>query len=48
MRFLVGAPAFAVELRAGSNCGPAAEQAMQEKRGDCFAAGTPLVVWDVD
>lgn len=47
MRFIDGAPAFAVEVRSESDYGPAAEQAMEEKRRDYFAAGT-LVVWDVD
>ena len=47
MRFLEGAPIFAVEIRSESDYGPAAERAMQEKRADYFACGT-LVVWDVD
>ena len=47
MRFLDGAPVFAAEVRSESDYGPAAEQAMEEKRRDYFAAGT-LVVWDVD
>jgi Uma2 family endonuclease len=47
MRFLEGAPVFAVEVRSESDYGPAAERAMQEKRADYFACGT-LVVWDVD
>ena len=47
MRFLDGAPAFAVEVRSESDYGPAAERAMTEKRADYFAAGT-RVVWDVD
>jgi Uma2 family endonuclease len=47
MRFLEGAPVFAVEIRSESDYGPAAERAMQEKRADYFACGT-LVVWDVD
>jgi Uma2 family endonuclease len=45
MKFLEGAPIFAVEVR--SDYGPAAEREMAEKRADYFAAGT-LVVWDVD
>jgi Uma2 family endonuclease len=47
MRFLEGAPAFAVEVRSEGDYGPAAEQRMAEKRRDYFAAGT-LCVWDVD
>jgi len=47
MKFLEGAPVFAVEIRSESDYGPAAEKAMAEKRRDYFAAGT-LVVWDVD
>jgi len=47
MRFLEGAPIFAVEVRSGYDYGPAAERAMAEKRADYFACGT-LVVWDVD
>ena len=47
MRFLEGAPVFAVEVRSESDYDPRAERAMQDKRADYFAAGT-LVVWDVD
>jgi Uma2 family endonuclease len=47
MRFLEGAPIFAVEVRSEHDYGPAAEQAMAAKRADYFACGT-LVVWDVD
>lgn len=47
MRFLEGAPAFAVEVRSEHDYGRGAEQAMADKRSDYFAAGT-LVVWDVD
>jgi Uma2 family endonuclease len=47
MEFCEGAPLFAVEVRSKTDYGPAAEQAMQEKRADYFACGT-LVVWDVD
>lgn len=47
MRFLEGAPVFAVEVRSENDYGPAAERAMQDKRADYFACGT-LVVWDVD
>ena len=47
MRFLEGAPVFAVEVRSESDYGPAAERDMAQKRADYFACGT-LVVWDVD
>ena len=47
MRFLEGAPIFAVEVRSEHDYGPAAEWAMAQKRADYFACGT-LVVWDVD
>jgi Uma2 family endonuclease len=47
MKFLEGAPVFAAEVRSEGDYGPAAEQALKEKRADYFAAGT-LVVWDVD
>jgi len=47
MRFLEGAPIFAVEIRSEYDYGPAAERAIAEKRTDYFACGT-LVVWDVD
>ena len=47
MRFLEGAPIFAVEVRSENDYGEAAERAMAEKRADYFACGT-LVVWDVD
>jgi len=47
MRFLDGAPVFAVEVHSEHDYGPAAERAMQEKRADYFACGT-VVVWDVD
>ena len=47
MRFLEGAPIFAVEVRSENDYGPAAERAMQAKRADYFVCGT-LVVWDVD
>ncbi len=47
MRFLEGAPIFAIEVRSAYDYGPAAERAMAEKRADYFACGT-LVVWDVD
>jgi len=47
MKFLEGAPAFAVEVRSEGDYGPAAEQRLAEKRADYFAAGT-LCVWDLD
>ncbi|MBV9789270.1 MAG: Uma2 family endonuclease [Chloroflexi bacterium] len=47
MKFLGGAPAFAVEVRSEGDYGSAAERAIAEKRADYFAAGT-FVVWDVD
>ena len=47
MKFIAGAPVFAVEVRSEGDYGPAAERAMARKRSDYFAAGT-LVVWDVD
>src|SRR3954470_20499371 len=45
MRFIQGAPTFAVEVRSEGDSGPAAERAMAAKRADYFAAGTS-VVWD--
>ena len=47
MKFLEGAPIFAVEVRSEGDYGPQAEADMASKRRDYFAAGT-LVVWDVD
>lgn len=47
MRFLEGAPVFAVEVRSENDYGTKAEREMAAKRADYFAAGT-LVVWDVD
>lgn len=47
MKFIEGAPVFAVEVRSEGDYGPKAEEAMARKRGDYFAAGT-RVVWDVD
>ena len=47
MKFVEGAPDFAVEVRSENDYGPAAERAMAAKRADYFAAGTQ-VVWDVD
>ena len=47
MKFLEGAPVFAVEVRSENDYGPNAEDAIAKKRTDYLAAGT-LVVWDVD
>lgn len=47
MRFVEGAPVFAVEVRSEDDYGPAAELEMAAKRADYFEAGTK-VVWDVD
>jgi Uma2 family endonuclease len=47
MKFLEGAPVFAVEVRSENDYGAKAERDMKAKRDDYFAAGT-LVVWDVD
>ncbi|MCI0489181.1 MAG: Uma2 family endonuclease [Blastocatellia bacterium] len=47
MKFLEGAPVFAVEVRSENDYGPKAERELAEKRCDYFAAGT-LIVWDVD
>lgn len=47
MKFLEGAPVFAVEVRSEGDYSARAEAAMQRKIADYFAAGT-LVVWDVD
>ena len=47
MRFLEGAPVFAVEVTSENDYGQKAETSIAEKRADYFAAGT-LVVWDVD
>ena len=47
MKFLEGAPVFAVEVRSEGDHGPHAEAELAAKRADYFAADT-LVVWDVD
>jgi Uma2 family endonuclease len=47
MRFLEGAPVFAVEVRSENNYGRVAEEQLRQKRADYFACGT-VVVWDVD
>src|SRR5664279_2910878 len=45
MRFLEGAPVFAVEVRSEGDYGPQAEREIADKRADYFAAETQ-VVWD--
>jgi Uma2 family endonuclease len=47
MRFVDGAPLFAVEVRSEHDYGPAQNREYARKRQDYFAAGTE-VVWDVD
>jgi Uma2 family endonuclease len=47
MKFLEGAPVFAVEVRSENDYEAKAERDMADKRRDYFAAGTK-VVWDVD
>lgn len=47
MRFLEGAPIFAVEVRSEYDYGPASEQNIAQKRADYFDCGTQ-VVWEVD
>ncbi len=47
MKFLEGAPAFAVEVRSENDYGRTAEREMAKKRDEYFASGA-LVVWDVD
>ncbi len=47
MRFIDGAPTFAVEVRSENDYGPGADAEYAAKRADYFAAGTK-VVWDVD
>src|SRR5437899_10004182 len=46
MKFIEGAPVFAVEVRSENDYGPPAEREIDAKRADYFAAGT-LVVLDV-
>ena len=46
MRFVTGAPTFAVEVRSETDYGPAAETKRAAKRADYFEAGTSAV-WDV-
>ena len=47
MKFLSGAPVFAVEVRSEGEYGRTAEREIAEKRAEYFDAGT-LIVWDVD
>lgn len=47
MRFVNGAPTFAVEVRSENDYGKSAEREIVAKRDDYFAAGT-TVGWDVD
>lgn len=47
MKFIQGAPAFAVEVRSENDYDEPAERDITEKRADYFEAGTK-VVWDVD
>ncbi len=47
MKFLEGAPVFAVEVRSENDYGPNAEVAIAKKRADYFASGT-IIFWDVD
>ena len=47
MKFLEGAPLFAVEVRSENDYGRTAEREMAAKRDDYFATGA-LIVWDVD
>jgi Uma2 family endonuclease len=47
MKFVSGAPIFAVEVRSENDYGAQAERAIADKIQDYFAAGTQ-VVWDVD
>jgi Uma2 family endonuclease len=47
LRFVSGAPIFAVEVRIENDYTKLARREMAAKRADYFSAGT-LVVWDVD
>ena len=47
MKFISGAPHFAVEVRKENDYTPDAELRIADKRSDYFLAGTE-VVWDVD
>lgn len=47
MRFVMGPPNFAAEVRSENDYGPVAESQLAFKREEYFLAGTQ-VVWDVD
>jgi len=47
MKFIIGSPTFAVEVRSENDYGRGPDRAYEDKRDDYFAAGTQ-VVWDVD
>ncbi len=47
MKFLEGAPVFAVEVRSAGDYGVKADEEIARKIADYFVAGT-LVIWDVD
>jgi Uma2 family endonuclease len=47
MRFLIGPPKFAAEVRSEGDYAAGAEIEMADKRAEYFLAGTE-VVWDVD
>jgi len=47
MKFLEGAPVFAVEVRSAGDYGRKVEAEIAQKLADYFSTGT-LVVWDVD
>ncbi len=47
MKFLEGAPIFAVEVRSENDYSTKAENSIAEKRNDYFAPGTEIV-WDLD
>jgi len=47
MKFLEGAPVFAVEVRSAGDYGRKAEEEIAQKLSDYFATGT-MVVWEVD
>jgi len=47
MKFIRGAPTFAVEVRSENDYGRAQDRAYAAKRVDYFEAGT-VVVWDID
>jgi Uma2 family endonuclease len=47
IKFLEGAPVFAIDVGCEGDYGPQAEREVAQKRADYFVAGT-LVVWDMD